>query len=113
MSKSICQKASLKSSPTCQQTAMADVAEAAASASKDEADEAKGAAAAKGGAVDAAAARDRTARPTPKLKRLCERAAAKTGLTMADWCRAVLARAANEGAFAPRKEGKDGRKRKE
>ena len=54
-------------------------------------------------------------RSTPKLKRLCERAAARTGLTMADWCRAVLARAANEGAFAPQqpKGGKDGRQRKE
>ena len=51
-------------------------------------------------------------RSTPKLKRLCERAAAKTGLTMSDWTRAVLARAANEGAFAPRKGGKHGRKRK-
>ena len=51
-------------------------------------------------------------RSTPKLKRLCERAAAKTGLTTADWCRAVLARAANEGAFAPQVGGKDARKRK-
>ncbi len=52
-------------------------------------------------------------RSTPKLKRLCERAAARTGLTMSDWTRAVLARAANEGAFAPRNGGKkDGRQRK-
>ena len=50
-------------------------------------------------------------RSTPKLKRFCEKAAAKTGLTLSDWARAVLARAANEGAFTPRKGGSYGRKR--
>ena len=53
-------------------------------------------------------------RVTPRLKLFCEAAAARSGLTLSDWARAVLARAANEGAFAPRKGGKrDGRKRKE
>ena len=45
-------------------------------------------------------------RTTPKLKKFCEKAASKSGLTLSDWTRAVLARAANEGAFAPRKGGK-------
>ena len=45
-------------------------------------------------------------RTTPELKEFCEKAASKSGLTLSDWTRAVLARAANEGAFAPRKGGK-------
>lgn len=51
-------------------------------------------------------------RVSPLLKQLCESAARKTGLTMADWARAVLARAANEGAFAPRRGGPHERKRR-
>lgn len=45
-------------------------------------------------------------RTTPELKEFCENAASDTGLTLSDWARAVLARAANEGAFAPRKGGR-------
>ena len=40
-------------------------------------------------------------RTTPKLKRFIEKAADRSGMTTADWTRAVLARAANEGALAP------------
>ena len=42
-------------------------------------------------------------RMTPTLKKMVDRAARKSGLGFMDWVRAVLARAANEGAFAPRK----------
>ena len=45
-------------------------------------------------------------RVTPELKRACEVAAKRSHLTLPDWVRAVFARAANEGAFAPRKGGK-------
>ena len=45
-------------------------------------------------------------RVTKGLKRECERVAKRSHLTLPDWVRAVLARAANEGAFAPRKGGK-------
>jgi hypothetical protein len=37
------------------------------------------------------------------LREQCEEVADRAGLTLSDWIRAVLARAANEGAFAPRK----------
>ena len=40
-------------------------------------------------------------RLTSTLKKSCETAARRSGLTTSDWIRAVLARAANEGAFAP------------
>ena len=46
-------------------------------------------------------------RTTEKLKKRCAEAAAESGLSMSEWVRAVLARAANEGAFAPRKGGTD------
>ena len=39
----------------------------------------------------------------PKLKAAIDRIADDGGMTTLDWIRAVLARAANEGAFAPRK----------
>ena len=52
-------------------------------------------------------------RVTPALKKACEVAAKRAHLTLPDWIRAVLARAANEGAFAPRKGGAHGRKRKD
>jgi uncharacterized protein (DUF1778 family) len=42
-------------------------------------------------------------RITPQLRDVIESAASRSGLTVADWLRAVVARAANEGAFAPRK----------
>lgn len=42
-------------------------------------------------------------RITLKLKQACAKAAERSGLTLSDWCRAVLARAAHEGAFAPPK----------
>ena len=47
-----------------------------------------------------------TFRLTSTLKRDFEDAAKRSGLTLSDWIRAVLARAANEGAFAPRKRGR-------
>ena len=51
-------------------------------------------------------------RVTKALKRECERVAKRSHLTLPDWVRAVLARAANEGAFAAPKGGKTrGRKR--
>jgi predicted HicB family RNase H-like nuclease len=51
-------------------------------------------------------------RSTPRLKRVCKRAAGRAGLSLADWCRGVLAMAANQGAFGPPTGGKkDGRKR--
>ena len=42
-------------------------------------------------------------RMTPTLKRMVDRAARRSGLGLNDWTRAVLARAANEGAFGPPK----------
>jgi len=45
-------------------------------------------------------------RLTTQLKRACEQAASRSGLTLSDWIRAVLARAAHEGAFAPPARGK-------
>ena len=52
-------------------------------------------------------------RLTRELKKACERAAKRSHLTLPDWVRAVLARAANEGAFGPPKERRsDGRNRK-
>jgi antitoxin component of RelBE/YafQ-DinJ toxin-antitoxin module len=42
-------------------------------------------------------------RITLKLKQTCGKAADRSGLTLSDWCRAVLARAAHEGAFGPPK----------
>ena len=42
-------------------------------------------------------------RVTPALRKACEVAAKRSHLTLPDWIRAVLARAANEGAFAPKK----------
>ena len=44
-------------------------------------------------------------RITPTLKRMVDRAARRSGLGFNDWTRAVLARAANEGAFAPPRAG--------
>ena len=46
------------------------------------------------------------------LKGDLEDAAERAGLGLSDWVRAVLARAANEGAFAPSKRRKHGKKRK-
>ena len=37
------------------------------------------------------------------LKERVDEAVEESGLTLADWLRAVVARAANEGAFTPRK----------
>ena len=51
-------------------------------------------------------------RMTPTLKRIVDRTARKSGLGLNDWMRAVLARAANEGAFAPRKGGAKGATRR-
>ena len=51
-------------------------------------------------------------RITPKLKMMVDRAARKSGLGQMDWMRAVLARAANEGAFAPPMRRTHARKRK-
>ncbi len=45
-------------------------------------------------------------RISPPLKRTCEQTARRAGLSLSEWCRAVLARAANEGAFAPPKRRK-------
>jgi len=45
-------------------------------------------------------------RVQPKFKAFVEDASDRAGMTLSDWMRAVLARAANEGAFAPRKVGK-------
>jgi hypothetical protein len=42
-------------------------------------------------------------RLTPELKAAVDAAAERSGLGLMDWVRGVLARAANEGAFAPRK----------
>ncbi len=41
-------------------------------------------------------------RTTPMLKQACESAAGGAGLSVSEWTRAVLARAAHEGAFGPR-----------
>lgn len=51
-------------------------------------------------------------RMTTDLNDMVNAAAKKSGLNTADWVRAVLARAANEGAFAPRKGDRHGTKRK-
>ena len=45
-------------------------------------------------------------RVTKALRRACERAAKDAHMALTDWARAVLVRAANEGAFAPRRGGK-------
>jgi len=50
-------------------------------------------------------------RITPALKAMVDGAAKRSGLGINDWLRAVLARAANEGAFAPEKGTRHGRKR--
>ncbi len=50
-------------------------------------------------------------RMTTSLKDMIDAAAEKSGLNTADWVRAVLARAANEGAFAPRKGDRHAAKR--
>ena len=42
-------------------------------------------------------------RLTSKLKRNCETAAERAGMTLSDWARGVLALAAHQGAFAPPK----------
>lgn len=47
-------------------------------------------------------------RLTPSLKKACERAAQRDGLSQADWLRFCLARAAHEGVFRP--PGKHSRK---
>lgn len=41
-------------------------------------------------------------RITPDLRNAVQAAADRSGLTLPDWLRAVVARAANEGAFAPK-----------
>ncbi len=45
-------------------------------------------------------------RMTEDLKGFAEEAARRSDLTLSEWIRAVVARAANEGAFAPRAGGK-------
>ena len=40
-------------------------------------------------------------RATPSLKKACERAAERDGLSLSDWFRFCLARAAVEGVFRP------------
>ncbi len=47
-------------------------------------------------------------RLTPVLRDAAQAAADRSGLSLADWIRAVVARAAHEGAFAPRKETGNG-----
>jgi len=47
-------------------------------------------------------------RITTELSEMVEAAVKKSGLSTAEWVRAVLARAANEGAFAPRKGDRHG-----
>ena len=52
-------------------------------------------------------------RVTAELADACETAAERAHLTVADWHRGVLALAANQGAFAPRKGNlPDARKRR-
>lgn len=51
-------------------------------------------------------------RVSSTLKEAVDAVAEKSGLTSAEWIRAVLARAANEGAFAPRKGDRHGSKPK-
>lgn len=46
-----------------------------------------------------------TIRMTPALRDHIRRAADTSGLGFTDWIRAVLARAANEGAYAPKEGG--------
>ena len=41
-------------------------------------------------------------RLTPVLRDAAQAAADRSGLSLADWIRAVVARAAHEGAFAPK-----------
>lgn len=41
-------------------------------------------------------------RVTPAQRETIDTAAERSGLTLSDWIRAVLTRAANEGAFAPK-----------
>ncbi len=41
-------------------------------------------------------------RVTPEMERLLARAADRAAMTLSDWMRCVLARAASEGAYAPR-----------
>ena len=50
-------------------------------------------------------------RVRPELKVRCQDVADEAGLSLSDWVRAVLARAANEGAFAPPKGDAHGKKR--
>ena len=50
-------------------------------------------------------------RMTPELKKMVDEAATRSGLGLMDWLRAVLARAANEGAFAPPRRTKHGRQK--
>ena len=51
-------------------------------------------------------------RVTEALKAACEEAAENAHLTLPDWTRAVLALAANQGAFAPTKGGLSGTRKK-
>lgn len=50
-------------------------------------------------------------RASSTLKDSIEAAAEKSGLASAEWMRAVLARAANEGAFTPRKGERHGKRK--
>jgi len=45
-------------------------------------------------------------RVTPEMEQLLQAAADRAAMTLSDWMRCVLARAANEGAYAPRKNRK-------
>ena len=49
-------------------------------------------------------------RLTPVLRDAAQSAADRSGLSIADWIRAVVARAANEGAFAPKERRGNGPK---
>jgi len=51
-------------------------------------------------------------RITPDLREAVEEAAKRSGLTLPDWLRYVVARAANEGAFAPKERRAHGSKTK-
>ena len=46
-------------------------------------------------------------RLTPRLRTRAEQMAERSGLSLADWLRAVVALAVNQGAFAPRKARRD------
>ena len=50
-------------------------------------------------------------RVTPDHKQIFEGAADNAGLSLSEWIRAVLLRAANEGAFAPKKGRQNGKKK--